>query len=105
VSATVKSVIIWDVLTSSSVEVYRCFGGTYRLHLQVPARDSACLLFVVHFLLSVLYTENRGDAFHRNVGRLLTKYRALQPRRSYSQLYDVKIKLIDKVKLSLCSIK
>jgi hypothetical protein len=29
-----KSVVFWDMTPCSSLKVNRCFGGTYRLHLQ-----------------------------------------------------------------------
>jgi hypothetical protein len=32
---SVRFVVFWDVTSPSVAEVYRCFGGTYCLHLQV----------------------------------------------------------------------
>jgi hypothetical protein len=38
---TMKSSIIWDATLCSLMNVKRCFGGTYRLHLQVQKVSQA----------------------------------------------------------------
>jgi hypothetical protein len=68
-----KSIIFWDITPYSTLSVNRCFGGTYRLHLQ-----GIVTCFHTGFLFSLFFDhEDRGDMFLRNVGWHSMDYTAL----------------------------
>jgi hypothetical protein len=81
-----KSSIFWDMTLCSLLKVSRCFGETYRFHIQFQrisqARNqreagsryqaesgSACYLLHAGFLLDLFFDpKDGGDMFLRNVG-------------------------------------
>jgi hypothetical protein len=79
-----KSYILWDVTPFSPLKVFKCFGGTCRLHLQgwrvSQARNErgAYCLFHGDVLIGSLFSGEDGrDMFLWNVGSLSAYHTAL----------------------------
>jgi hypothetical protein len=69
---TMKTTVVWDMTPCSLVDINRCIGGTYCLHLQ-RRRVSP-----------VFNSEDGGSVFLRNVGQYILDYMALHPRKQCS---------------------
>jgi hypothetical protein len=84
--------VFWDVALCRSFELNRCFGRTYRLHLQgrkIRERGTSRLQSAAtcsHWLLArgFFYPQDGDDTFLRNVGLIHKIYTAPHPRRRHS---------------------
>jgi hypothetical protein len=64
-----KSTVFWDVMSCRLVDFYRRLGQTYWHHRRIsPAR-------------SLVYPDDRGTAFLRNVGKCQPEYTASHPKK------------------------
>jgi hypothetical protein len=61
-----KNTVFWDVKPCSLVDIYRSWGGTFCIQLQI-------------------YSEMWGRTFLRNVGKYISDYQPSHPRRHYAQ--------------------
>jgi hypothetical protein len=83
-AVTMNNAVFWDVAPCRSY-VNRRFGGTYRLHLQGSLQSAAtCSRWFL--ARGVLYPEDGGDTFFRNVDSNKI-YMVPHPRRRHSS-YD-----------------
>jgi hypothetical protein len=82
------SIIFWDVMKCSPVEIHDRFGGTYCLPLQNRRVSQqrvggfVCCLLLAGYVLGLLFDPEDGDStFPRNVNQLLPDYTKSIPRK------------------------
>jgi hypothetical protein len=89
IAVVMKSIIIWDMTPCTLLSVNRCFGGTYRLHLQNRinkfSKKTASRWCLAFFCWTYFFDpEDGGDMFLRNVRWNSMDYTASYTRRWYS---------------------
>jgi hypothetical protein len=66
-----KSAVLWDMTPYSPVEVYRCFGGTYCLHLQGPKTWKSSMISNIKFDPNIFYDGAGNNTWINDQGTMV----------------------------------